>query len=126
VKVRVWLVLVLAAVGVATASHRAAAATQMDVAIPIVGSPRVTNYDKLLWRTEGQAILDDPAHHYGHYQSPPDLPNLNLIHIMNVFTPGYCVAHTSRAAFEKFFEETVSASNTRFDANELKINFTLE
>jgi homoserine O-acetyltransferase len=90
----------------------------MDIAIPIVGSPRLTSYDLLLWHTEEQAMLDDPAYHDGRYESTPDLRTVNLIHLMNVFTPEYRATHTSPAAFERFFEETESASSGSFDAND--------
>ena len=45
----------------------------MDVAIPIVGSPRLTGYDLLLWHTEESALKTDPAWHEGHYKKPPPL-----------------------------------------------------
>ncbi len=90
----------------------------MDVAIPIVGTPRLTSYDELLWRTEEQAILEDPAYESGHYRVNPTLPTLHLIHSMNQTTPEYRVGHTTRPQFEQFFAETGATTNGAFDAND--------
>ncbi len=90
----------------------------MDVAIPIVGSPRLTSYDELLWRTEEQAMLEDPAYESGDYRRNPTLPTVHLIHAMNLTTPEYRVGHTTRAQFEEFFAATGGTTNGPFDAND--------
>ena len=43
----------------------------IDKAIPIVGSPRLTSYDLLLWTTEVHAIESDAAWMGGDYVTPP-------------------------------------------------------
>ncbi len=66
----------------------------MDVAIPIVGSTRLTGYDLLLWHAEENALKTDPAWHKGHYKKPPPLGAVQAIHQMNLTTPAnYARAH---------------------------------
>lgn len=43
----------------------------MDVAIPIVGSPRLAPYDLLDWQTQIDAIMNDAAWHGGDYTQEP-------------------------------------------------------
>lgn len=90
----------------------------MDVAIPIVGSPRLTSYDMMLWRTEEEAILEDPAYKGGNYSVAPKMKTAMLLHNINLTTPEYRVATTSPAQFEKFFAETEAGASTTFDAND--------
>jgi len=90
----------------------------MDVAIPIVGSPKLTSYDMLLWRTEEAAMLADPAYQGGRYVGNPKMPVVQLIHTMNLTTPEFRVQHTPLAEFESFFAATEGATNGEFDAND--------
>lgn len=90
----------------------------MDVAIPIVGSPRLTSYDKLLWRTEEEAILRDPAYKGGNFTGTLPMPEVQLIHSMNLTTPQFRVEHTSPAEFDKFYADTEATTNGAFDAND--------
>ena len=46
----------------------------MDLAVPIVGSPRLTSYDLLLWQSEVEAAQDDPLFQGGNYAQAPKLP----------------------------------------------------
>jgi len=43
----------------------------MDAAIPIVGSPRLAPYDLVLWQTQIDAIMNDPAWKGGNYDKNP-------------------------------------------------------
>jgi len=45
----------------------------MDVAIPIVGSTRMTSYDLLFWNLEDELIRSDPGWHDGDYEKPPQI-----------------------------------------------------
>jgi homoserine O-acetyltransferase/O-succinyltransferase len=43
----------------------------MDKAIPVVGSPRLAPYDLVLWQTQIDAIMNDPAWKGGDYEKNP-------------------------------------------------------
>jgi homoserine O-acetyltransferase len=90
----------------------------MDVAIPVVGSPKLTSYDMLLWRTEEQAMLADPAYQGGRYAGNPKMPTVQLIHTLNLTTPEFRVQQTSPAEFASFFAATEGQGNGAFDAND--------
>ncbi len=90
----------------------------MDAAIPIAGTPRLSSYDKLLWRTEEAAILSDPDYANGNYQKNPTLPIFQLILTMNMSTPSYRAAHTAPAQFDKFFKESSGFDPDAADAND--------
>lgn len=91
----------------------------MDEAIPIVGSPRLTSYDLLLWTAELHAIESDRNWNHGDYTSPPaaGMATVADIHSMNLTTPAYRVTHTSRAEFPKFLNDTQKMMMKQFDAN---------
>jgi homoserine O-acetyltransferase len=91
----------------------------MDEAIPIVGSPRLTSYDLLLWTAELHAIEADPKWNHGDYTSPPvaGMGTVADIHSMNLTTPAYRVAHTTRAEFPEFLSDTQKTMMEKFDAN---------
>ena len=90
----------------------------MDVAVSIVGSPKLTSYDMMLWRTEEQAMLSDPAYAGGRYSGNPTLRIVQLIHNLNLTTPEFRVRSTSPSAFERFFQETQAASSGASDPND--------
>lgn len=90
----------------------------MDVAIPVVGSPKLTSYDMLLWRTEEAAMLADPAYAGGRYAGNPKMPVVQLIHNMNLTTPEFRAATTSPGEFEAFFTGVEATANGAFDAND--------
>jgi homoserine O-acetyltransferase len=90
----------------------------MDVAIPVVGSPRLTSYDMLLWRTEEAAMLADPAYQGGRYLGNPKMPVVQLIHNMNLTTPEFRVKTTSPGEFDAFFAGLEGTTNGAFDAND--------
>ena len=61
----------------------------VDEAVPIVGSPRLTGYDLLLWHEEEDALKADPAWRNGYYAEKPPLGAVQAIHQMNLNTPAY-------------------------------------
>jgi homoserine O-acetyltransferase len=90
----------------------------MDEAIPIVGSPRLTGYDLLLWHTEEDALRSDPAWQNGHYAQRPPMGGVEAVHIMNLTTP----ANYARAHPPEKFAADYAAYYTKgilpFDAND--------
>src|SRR5579859_4397358 len=76
----------------------------MDVAVPIVGSPQSTSYDKLLWSTEEAAMVTDPEYMGGKYAVSPKLKTVALLHNLNLTTPEGRVEQTKTAAFETFLK----------------------
>jgi len=91
----------------------------MDCAIPLVGSPKLTSYDLLLWQTGIHAIEGDANWKGGDYTSPPEagLRTRADIEALAIQTPAYRVAHTRPADFQKFLDAEESASIHGFDAN---------
>jgi len=80
----------------------------MELAIPIVGSPQSTSYDKLLWTSEIDAIKLDPAWNNGNPTGPLTRASalLEEIDSMNLTSPAYRAEHTSTGEFAGFLEET--------------------
>lgn len=87
-----------------------------DLAIPILGSPRLTTYD-----LQGKEIMlgiieSDPGFHGGHYTQQPALKIASLYGALTVTTPEYRNEHTPRDHFEEFVRDTEASSS--FDAND--------
>jgi len=89
----------------------------MDKAIPIVGSPRLTSYDLLLWEAEKHVIEEDAVWNKGNYDSPPPLKALADIHDLNLTTPQYRAEHTPPNQFESYIAGVEKNGPARFDAN---------
>ncbi len=90
----------------------------MDVAVPIVGSPRLTSYDLLLWQAELEAAQDDPLFQGGNYSQTPKLPLVQFIHQMNVTTPAHYARTTPRDDYEKAQQGYYTKGILPFDAND--------
>lgn len=90
----------------------------MDVAVPIVGSPRLTSYDLLLWQAEVEAAQDDPLYQGGNYAQSPKLPLVEFIHTMNLSTPEHYARTVSRDEYDQRQEEYYSKGILPFDAND--------
>ncbi len=86
-----------------------------DLAIPIVGTPRQTSYDLILWRAELQAIERDPNWKNGNYQGEPEMPVVADIHWLHINTPEYQVEHTPASPYPQFAEKIEAA---HFDPND--------
>jgi homoserine O-acetyltransferase len=88
-----------------------------DNAIPIVGSPRLTSYDLLLWEGELHAIEEDFQWDGGNYKSQPALKALADMHSLALTTPEYQVAQTPPAKFDAYLQGVEKNGPDRFDAN---------
>lgn len=90
----------------------------MDVAIPIVGSPRPNNRDLLLYFSDADAVKLDPAWHEGRYSHPPTAGVAEMIWELNLTTPSnYARAHPPEK-FEAEYQRMISKGILPFDAND--------
>jgi homoserine O-acetyltransferase len=91
----------------------------MDCVIPVVGSPKLTSYDLLLWQSGIHAIQADANWKGGNYTAPPEagLRTLADIDALAIQTPAYRVAHTKPAEFRQFLDAQESDTIHGFDAN---------
>lgn len=91
----------------------------MDRAIPIVGSPKLTSYDLLLWQAGIHAIQADVNWKGGDYTSPPEagLRTLADIDGLAIETPSYRARETRPEDFKKFIEKSEHDTVHGFDAN---------
>lgn len=90
----------------------------MDLAVPIVGSPRLTSYDLLLWQSEVEAAQDDPLFQGGNYTERPKLPLVEFIHTMNLSTPAHYARTVTRDGFQNEQETYYRTGILPFDAND--------
>ena len=90
----------------------------MDDAIPIVGSPRLTAYDLLLWKAEEDAIRSSAAWQMGNYNENPSIPMVQILHSMNITTPHHYAATVSREAFPATYAGYGNWNADGFDAND--------
>jgi homoserine O-acetyltransferase/O-succinyltransferase len=88
----------------------------MDKIVSIVGSPQLTSWDMLLWRTELLAVEADPDWKNGQYTIQPKLHLLDSVHALVLTTPESVASNTPVKDFEKFFAE--QAEDGSFDAND--------
>jgi homoserine O-acetyltransferase len=58
-----------------------------DLAIPILGTPRLTSYDLEVKRIMVESIEGDPAYAHGHYTTEPQLKLANLFGALVVTSP---------------------------------------
>jgi homoserine O-acetyltransferase len=92
--------------------------TFMDLAIPIVGSPRPTSYDLLVWQAEVEAAQDDPMYQGGNYEQPPKLPMVEFIHQMNLSTPAHYAGTVNRKDYVREQQGYYTKGILPFDAND--------
>jgi homoserine O-acetyltransferase len=71
----------------------------MDKAVAIVGSPRLTSYDLLLWHAELSAIATARDNPQGKSTA---MKTLAAIHQLHLWTPRYISTHTTPEAFPQF------------------------
>ena len=104
--------------GMQTFQWMAAYPDFMSKAVPIVGSPRLTSYDLLLWRSEASAIEESKDWDGGNYRVKPKLDTVIEIHTLALTTPSYRVRETAPAAFPAFLAGIDNAGLSRMDAND--------
>jgi homoserine O-acetyltransferase/O-succinyltransferase len=90
----------------------------MDLAIPIVGSTRLTSYDLLLWHSEEDAVRADPSWHAGNYEKSPAMAQVAILHDMNLSTPSHYAREVSREAFAARYAGYGTSGAADFDAND--------
>lgn len=90
----------------------------MDLAVPVVGSTRLTAYDLLLWHAEEDATRNDPAWKGGNYEKNPPLLQVAVLHDMNLSTPAHYAREVGRDGFAKRYETYRTAYGTEFDDND--------
>ena len=87
-----------------------------DLAVPILGSPRITPYDLETKQIILEAIESDPDYKGGSYTHQPALKLANLYGAQAVTTPDQMNADTNRTDFGAFMTKTESPQ--RQDAND--------
>ncbi len=90
----------------------------MDEAIPIVGSPRLTGYDLLLWHAEEDALRSDPAWQNGYYAQRPPMGLVDAIHTMNLTTPANYARMHPPDKFAAVYAAYYTKGILPFDAND--------
>jgi homoserine O-acetyltransferase len=88
----------------------------IDKAVPIVGSPRLAPFDLLLWQTENDAIMSDPAWKNGEYSEQPALALLAGLEGLAIETPDKFNQDTTREKLPQWVADT-RKSVAEFDAN---------
>ena len=79
----------------------------VDKVVSIAGSPQLTSYDRLLWRTSLLALKSDPEWNEGRYKKRPPLHLVNMMAALLIQTPEYVATHTSREEYPSFESKLV-------------------
>ena len=92
----------------------------LDRAIPIVGSPRLTPYDLLLWEAERHAIEEDPEWNHGNYAHRPvaAMRTVSDIHNLALSTPEHYLEIQRGKEFPAALAEAEKATLEGFDTND--------
>jgi homoserine O-acetyltransferase/O-succinyltransferase len=90
----------------------------MDVAIPIVGSTKLTGYDLLLWTTEENVLKADAAWRGGRYAQKPAMGQVQAIHAMNLTTPAHYARETPSEKSAAVESGYATKGILPFDAND--------
>lgn len=77
-----------------------------DLAVPILGTPRLTSYDLQVKRIMVETILDDPGYQNGNYTVEPPLKLANLFGNLVVTTPEFRNQATPLDKLDEFFAKT--------------------
>lgn len=87
-----------------------------DLAVPILGTPRLTPYDLQVKRIMVETIVSDPAFKNGEYTEEPQLALANLFGTLVVTSPAYRNQATSREKLDEFFRQ--AEARIAMDAND--------
>jgi homoserine O-acetyltransferase/O-succinyltransferase len=74
----------------------------VDKIVSIVGSPQLSSYDLLLWRTTLLALESDPDWKQGRYSQEPALHLMNMLQALALQTPEFVNTNTTRQDYSKF------------------------
>ena len=74
----------------------------LNKAVAVVGTPRLTSYDLLLWQSELSAIDADRGRPHGENTA---MKTVVAIHNLHLRTPHYIATHTTPEAFPQFLDE---------------------
>ncbi len=77
-----------------------------DLAIPILGTPRLTSYDLHVKQIMVESIEGDPAYAHGQYTTEPPLKLANLFGSLVVTSPAFRNAATPRDKLSAFIAQT--------------------
>jgi homoserine O-acetyltransferase/O-succinyltransferase len=91
----------------------------MDKIVSIVGSPQLTSYDLLLWRTALLALESDPDWKQGLYTRQPSLHLMDMVQSLALQTPQFVAENTPREEYPKFESELVQGPDD-LDANDTR------
>jgi homoserine O-acetyltransferase len=90
----------------------------MDLAIPIIGSPRPTSYDLLVYRNTEYALKNDPAWQGGRYTEAPPLGLVQALIQLNSSTPAEFARNHSPEKFAAEYAGYFTKGILPFDAND--------
>ena len=90
----------------------------MDKAVPIVGSPRLTSIDLLLWNAEADAITESVGWNGGNYEHAPPMRAVGEMHAFALTTPTYRARETPPGQFPQFRKDIDEKPLGRMDAND--------
>jgi homoserine O-acetyltransferase len=85
--------------------------------VSIVGSPQLTSYDMLVWRTQQLALESDPDWKAGRYTRQPALHLQNMVAALLAQTPQFVATNTSPQKYQEFEADLVQGSDD-LDAND--------
>jgi homoserine O-acetyltransferase len=88
----------------------------VDLAVPILGTPRLTTYDLQVKRIMVETIVGDPAYKNGAYTEEPQLALANLFGNLVVTTPEFRNETTPRAKLDEFIAQ--AEARQAIDAND--------
>ena len=87
-----------------------------DLAVPVLGTPRLTSYDLQVKRIMVETIVDDPDYRNGNYTTEPPLKLANLFGNLTVTTAEFRNQATPRDQLDAFFAQ--AESPLPIDAND--------